>query len=104
PVPQQGFFMVSESGTVSPEWRKFQRSMQKMHAAMMSAEPSNNGDVDFVRLMLPHHQAAIEMESFKTLAGGDSSTLASPRRFLIVTQLKDQSQVVLRQSGASSGP
>ena len=27
-----------------------------MHAAMSSVEPSGNDDVDFVNLMLPHHQ------------------------------------------------
>jgi YVTN family beta-propeller protein len=38
----------------------------------------------------------------KMLAAGDSSAPASSRRFLIVTDLKDPSQVVLRQ--AASGP
>ncbi len=40
----------------------------------------------------------------KTLAAGDSSAPASPRRFVIVTDLKDPSQVVLRQGSASTGP
>jgi YVTN family beta-propeller protein len=39
----------------------------------------------------------------KDLAG-DSSAPASSRRFLIVTESKDPSQVVLRQAGGSSGP
>ncbi len=38
----------------------------------------------------------------KTLAGGGSASLSS-RRFLIVTELKDQSQVVLRQTSTSGG-
>jgi hypothetical protein len=40
----------------------------------------------------------------KTLAAGDSSAPASSRRFVIVTELKDPSQVVLRQASASSSP
>ena len=40
----------------------------------------------------------------KTLAAGDSSAPASLRRFLIVTEMKDPSQVVLRQAAASSSP
>jgi len=40
----------------------------------------------------------------KNLAAGDASAPASSRRFLIVTESKDPSQVVLRQAGASSGP
>jgi YVTN family beta-propeller protein len=39
----------------------------------------------------------------KTLAAGNSSAPASSRRFLIVTDLRNSSQVVLRQA-ASSGP
>jgi YVTN family beta-propeller protein len=40
----------------------------------------------------------------KMLAAGDSSAPASTARFLIITDLKDPSQVVLRQAIASSGP
>jgi uncharacterized protein (DUF305 family) len=36
-------------------------SMEQMDAAMRSAGQSGNADVDFVRLMLPYHQAAIDM-------------------------------------------
>jgi YVTN family beta-propeller protein len=40
----------------------------------------------------------------KTLAGGSGGTAGMPsRRFLIVSELTDPSQVVLRQAGASSG-
>jgi hypothetical protein len=41
----------------------------------------------------------------KTLtAGGASATGAPSQRFLIVTELKDATQVVLRQASTSSGP
>jgi len=41
----------------------------------------------------------------KSLAGGAADAASAPsHRFLIVTELKDPSQVVLRQSGGSSGP
>jgi hypothetical protein len=39
----------------------------------------------------------------KALAGNDPNSLA-PQRFLIVTDMKDSSQVVLRQAKASSRP
>jgi uncharacterized protein (DUF305 family) len=42
-------------------WSDLMASMDKMHAAMGSVERSGNDDADFVRLMLPHHQAAIDM-------------------------------------------
>jgi uncharacterized protein (DUF305 family) len=45
--------------------------MAKMHAAMASVEPSGNSDVDFVKLMLPHHQAAIDMARTQLKYGND---------------------------------
>src|SRR5260221_878066 len=43
------------------KWSELVGSMHVMHAAMASVQPTGENDVDFVRLMLPHHQAAIDM-------------------------------------------
>lgn len=45
--------------------------MDKMHAAMASVESSGDGDVDFVKLMIPHHQAAIDMATTQLMHGKD---------------------------------
>jgi len=45
--------------------------MDKMHMAMGAVAQSSNNDVDFVRLMLPHHQAAIDMAKTQLLYGKD---------------------------------
>jgi len=45
--------------------------MEKMHVAMASVEPSGNSDMDFVKLMLPHHQAAIDMARTQLKYGND---------------------------------
>jgi uncharacterized protein (DUF305 family) len=42
-----------------------------MHTDMASAEPSGDSDVDFVKLMLPHHQAAIDMAKTQLMRGKD---------------------------------
>jgi uncharacterized protein (DUF305 family) len=42
-----------------------------MHAAMSSMRPSGDADADFVALMLPHHQAAIDMARVELVAGKD---------------------------------
>lgn len=42
-----------------------------MHAAMASVKPSGDGDVDFVKLMLPHHQAAVDMAKAELMYGKD---------------------------------
>jgi len=47
-------------------------NMHKMHSAMGSVQPSGNADMDFVRLMLPHHQAAIDMAKSQLIHGKDS--------------------------------
>jgi len=52
-------------------WSELQSSMAKMHAAMASVDPSGNSDADFVRLMMPHHQAAIDMAKTQLLYGSD---------------------------------
>ena len=52
-------------------WSELLASMKKMHMAMEAIKPSGDSDVDFVRLMLPHHQAAIDMAKTQLLYGKD---------------------------------
>jgi uncharacterized protein (DUF305 family) len=59
------------SRTSEPQWSELARDMDKMHAAMASVEPSGDSDVDFVKLMLPHHQAAIDMAKTQMMYGTD---------------------------------
>ena len=61
----------SDKTAVGPAWSETAASMEKMHAAMASVEPSGNSDVDFVKLMLPHHQAAIDMATTQLKYGND---------------------------------
>src|SRR5262245_30392089 len=51
----------SDGATADPGWSELTSRMEKMHLSMGSVAPSGDTDVDFVRLMLPHHQAAIDM-------------------------------------------
>jgi uncharacterized protein (DUF305 family) len=52
-----------------PGWSALIVSMEKMHHAMGSVAPSGDSDEDFVRLMLPHHQAALDMAKAELLFG-----------------------------------
>src|SRR5262245_21846973 len=56
---------------VAPGWSELSTSMQKMHQAMKTLQSSGNSDLDFVKLMLPHHLAAIEMAKTQLLFGKD---------------------------------
>lgn len=62
---------VGDTAMQDPNWAELMKSMQTMHAAMAAAQPSGNDDVDFVRLMLPHHQAAVDMAKTELLHGTD---------------------------------
>ena len=53
------------------DWSELIASMDKMHVAMSAVKPTGDSDVDFVTLMLPHHQAAIDMAKAELLHGRD---------------------------------
>jgi len=57
--------------TTNPAWSELIGSMDKMHMAMGAIVRSGNSDVDFVRLMIPHHQGAIDMAKTQLLYGKD---------------------------------
>jgi len=52
-------------------WSELAASMEKMHVAMGAVDSSEKADVDLVRLMLPHHQAAIDMAKTQLMYGND---------------------------------
>jgi uncharacterized protein (DUF305 family) len=62
---------ANDARTTAPDWSELLASMDKMHMAMGAIQRSGNSDVDFVRLMLPHHQAALEMAKTQLLYGKD---------------------------------
>ena len=59
------------TATTCASWSELISSMDKMHTAMAATKQSGDSDVDFVRLMLPHHQAAIDMAKTQLLYGKD---------------------------------
>jgi uncharacterized protein (DUF305 family) len=52
-------------------WNELIEIMNRMHLAVTFLEPSGNEDNDFVKLMLPHHQAAIDMAKAELQHGKD---------------------------------
>ena len=72
PAPQHDSHApLGDKPDVDPAWSELKSSMEKMHVAMGAIEPSGNSNVDFVRLMLPHHQAAIDMAKTELMHGKD---------------------------------
>jgi uncharacterized protein (DUF305 family) len=64
--------MSGENGGTSPAAQAYMRAMDKMHEAMGKITYTGNADVDFVRSMIPHHQAAIDMAKALIVHGKDS--------------------------------
>ena len=93
----------SRPKTVEPGWPELVGSMQKMHAAMASVESSGNSDVDFVKLMLPHHQAAIDMAKTQLLYGKDQQMRRLAQEIITDQQSEiELMQLWLKQRGALS--
>lgn len=81
------------SGDIDNGWSALTGSVKKMHVAMGSITSSGNSDVDFVRLMLPHHQAAIDMAKTQLLNGKDPQL----RRLAQQVITDQQSEIELMQ-------
>jgi uncharacterized protein (DUF305 family) len=71
PAQQQVSHRHSAGVVQHNDWSELTASMEKMHVAMGSIERSGDSSVDFVRLMLPHHQAAIDMARTQLIYGKD---------------------------------
>jgi uncharacterized protein (DUF305 family) len=74
--------------TTNPDWSELIGSMDKMHMAMGAVAQSGNSDVDFVRLMIPHHQAAIDMAKTQLLYGKDSQMRRLAQEIITDQQLE----------------
>lgn len=81
-------------------------AMNRMMTAMQ-IQPSGNADADFVAMMVPHHQGAIDMARAELLYG-QNQTLRSMAHEIIVTQQQEivaMQQALGQSSSASpSGP
>jgi uncharacterized protein (DUF305 family) len=75
-------------------WSQLNASMDTMHVAMGATERSGNADVDFVRLMVPHHQGAIDMAKVQLLQGRDPQMRRLAQE--IVTEQQLEIELMLR--------
>ncbi len=77
-------------------------AMNRMMTAMQ-IQPSGNADADFVAMMVPHHQGAIDMARAELLYG-QNETLRRMAQEIVVTQ---QQEIVAMQQAlgqSSNGP
>jgi len=81
-------------------WSEMTASMEKMQRAMASVKHSGDSDGDFVAMMIPHHQAAIEMAKSELLNGKDPQI----RRLAQEVITDQQSEIDLMQLWSKQHP
>jgi uncharacterized protein (DUF305 family) len=57
-------------------------AMDAMMRSMESLEPTGNPDADFLLMMIPHHQSAIDMARVELEQGQDEATRAMAQRII----------------------
>jgi uncharacterized protein (DUF305 family) len=103
PALQEVAHVHADNSVTAPAWPGLMSSMGKMHAAMASVESTGNSDADFVRLMLPHHQAAIDMAKVQLLYGKDPQVRRLAQEIITDQQSEiELMQLWLKQMGPDS--
>lgn len=70
-IRSQEEIVQERKAPINADWDELTASMEKMHAAVTSTHISENSDMNFIQLMLPHHQAAINMARTELKYGKD---------------------------------
>lgn len=68
---RQGLPSSKKEQTEGTAGLEMEKAMEKMHTGMASIKASGDDDADFVRFMLPHHQAALDMAKAELTYGKD---------------------------------
>jgi len=87
-IVQAGTHERGTQVSTDPDWSELITSMDKMHMAMGAIQPTGNSDVDFVRLMLPHHQAALDMAKTQLVYGKDAQMRRLAQEIITDQQLE----------------
>ena len=88
-----GVLPVAATKSDTPVDTALTETMSTMHDAMHDVQLTGKPDIDFARLMIPHHQGAIDMAKVELLFGTDAR-LRRLAQEIIVTQ---ESEIQLMQ-------
>lgn len=80
--------MDMSKAAANPATQAYMQSMQVMHDKMQAMTPANDPNKDFVMMMKPHHQAAVEMaEAY--LKYGNDPMLTKMAKDIVISQKKE---------------
>ena len=88
PAPSMGSHAGMAMGGAPSADASMMDSMTKMNQAMSSAPMTGDPDHDFVAMMIPHHQGAIDMANFE-LQHGKDPTLRKLAHDIVAAQDKE---------------
>lgn len=83
--------------------RQMETDMRRMMAAMHAAPHTGRPDVDFLAMMIPHHQGAVDMARFALLHGEDPLTRRLAEE-IIASQTAEIAAMRARLDALRSGP
>ena len=106
-TPTMGGLLAAEDKFVASTEKTFDQLMDEamnvMHRDIHNAEYSGEADRDFVTMMIPHHQAAIDMAKSLLLYGKDAQMRRLAQEIITDQQSEIQlMQLWLKRNNASS--
>ena len=81
--------MHHSSEAMNDASRAYMEAMEKMDQDMAAMEMTNDPGVDFVRMMIPHHQSAIDMAKAYLESGANDPELVQVSNDIIEAQEKE---------------
>jgi uncharacterized protein (DUF305 family) len=60
-IGMAGIAMAQTGGSSSPASQAYMQAMQTMDDSMRKMIPTGDADMDFAMMMIPHHQAGVDM-------------------------------------------
>ena len=100
-MPKQGMTMPMKPGA-TPAEGSMMSAMDRMSKDMAAVPMTGDADRDFVGMMLPHHQGAVDMAKFE-LAHGKDPAMLKLARAIVAAQDKEIAEMKAWQAKHPAG-
>jgi uncharacterized protein (DUF305 family) len=100
-MPMQGMTMPMKPGA-TPAEGSMMSAMDRMSKDMAAVPMTGDADRDFVGMMLPHHQGAVDMAKFE-LAHGKDPAMLKLARAIVAAQNKEIAEMKAWQARHPAG-